>query len=365
MNALGVDVFISFKDGDSGDPGNDHLLARDLYDELNAHGVRAFFSPEAFTEHATSDYVGAIEEALDEASLLIVVGSSTDNLNSKWVRYEWQSFLNEILSGTKPSGSIFSLTAGLTPAQLPRPLRQFSNFPATRLVEFARMVAQEVPSRGSPRDSTGAASTPIPSRSPAAQQPGRSIKYTEFLKAPRDLDDVARAYASRSAAAENVGMFELLKAADTVRLAGISLNFICQQVSAPAVLKVLAKGTNICALFLDPDSTAMLQREHEEQHAPGTLATLTRINIAHLGGVRKLARSRGLAGALEIGLTGETPRFNMSIFDEDLCVVQPYMPVLRGVDSPTLVLARRSDQGLTQAFLDSFDGLWASRTQIG
>jgi hypothetical protein len=59
---------------------------------------------------------------------MIAVGTSTENLNSEWVRYEWDGFYNDILSGVKPSGKLFTYVAGLRPAQLPRTLRQTQTF---------------------------------------------------------------------------------------------------------------------------------------------------------------------------------------------------------------------------------------------
>lgn len=65
---------------------------------------------------------------MDSASILIAVGTSTDNLNSSWVRYEWDSFFNDIISGIKPDGQVYSLISGFNTADLPRALRQTQAF---------------------------------------------------------------------------------------------------------------------------------------------------------------------------------------------------------------------------------------------
>ncbi len=44
------------------------------------------------------------------------------------------------------------------------------------------------------------------------------------------------------------------------------------------------------------------------------------------------------AQRLELHVNDETIRFNILIVDRMLCVVQPYLPQARGVDSPTLVI---------------------------
>jgi hypothetical protein len=48
--------------------------------------------------------------------------------NSEWVRYEWDGFYNDILSGVKAGGKLFTYVAGLRTAQLPRTLGQTQTF---------------------------------------------------------------------------------------------------------------------------------------------------------------------------------------------------------------------------------------------
>jgi hypothetical protein len=47
-----------------------------------------------------------------------------ENLDSQWVRYEWDSFFNDILSSRKPKGRVFSYLSGVDVKGLPRTLRQ-------------------------------------------------------------------------------------------------------------------------------------------------------------------------------------------------------------------------------------------------
>ncbi len=57
----------------------------------------------------------------------------------------------------------------------------------------------------------------------------------------------------------------------------------------------------------------------------------------------------------------ETIRFNIVLIDNTVGVIQPYMPGLRGVDSPTFVLHRRwPDLGLFPMFEAVFCSLWAT-----
>ena len=61
---------------------------------------------------------------MDRAKTLIAVGTSPANLDSRWVRYEWDSFFNDILSGVKPDGRVFVYAVDLDVHALPRALRQ-------------------------------------------------------------------------------------------------------------------------------------------------------------------------------------------------------------------------------------------------
>ena len=67
-----------------------------------------FLSNVSLERLGISEYKKAIDDALDVAQVLVAVGTSRDNLVWRWVRYEWDSFFNDILSGVQPSGRIFS-----------------------------------------------------------------------------------------------------------------------------------------------------------------------------------------------------------------------------------------------------------------
>jgi hypothetical protein len=61
----------------------------------------------------------------------------------------------------------------------------------------------------------------------------------------------------------------------------------------------------------------------------------------------------------------ETIRFNIILTDDQVGVVQPYLPALRGIDSPTFVLHRRwPDLGLLPMFENVFSSLWQKSRRI-
>ena len=83
------DVFISFKNLDErGVPTRDAQLANEVYNFLRSKGLSVFISTVTLESLGVSNYKKAIDDALDAASIMVAVGTSTENLNSEWVRYE-------------------------------------------------------------------------------------------------------------------------------------------------------------------------------------------------------------------------------------------------------------------------------------
>lgn len=126
---MAYQVFISFKHlGTDGKKTPDSELAHQVHQNLSAAGVRAFISTVDLESQGIAGYKSVIDDALDDATVLIVVGTSPDNLLSRWVRYEWDGFVNDILSGVKLDGRVFAYTQGVSINELPRALRQTQCF---------------------------------------------------------------------------------------------------------------------------------------------------------------------------------------------------------------------------------------------
>lgn len=118
-------IFLSFKHLDAtGIPTRDSALAAELYRFLSSRGLRVFYSPASLEKLGESAFKRAIDNALDAAQVLVAVGTCSENLDARWVRYEWDSFFNDILSSKKPKGRLFTYIEGTDPASLPRTLRQ-------------------------------------------------------------------------------------------------------------------------------------------------------------------------------------------------------------------------------------------------
>lgn len=119
------DIFISFKNLDSeGRPTQDSIIAEEIFHFLEKKGLSVFNSNFSLEKLGASAYQKAIDLALDSAQILVAVGISEQNISSQWVRYEWESFYNDILSGRKINGRLFVYIEGFSISSLPRILRQ-------------------------------------------------------------------------------------------------------------------------------------------------------------------------------------------------------------------------------------------------
>lgn len=173
------------------------------------------------------------------------------------------------------------------------------------------------------------------------------------------FQDVTAVYATRSEFISNVPPHTLFDDATSIRACGLSLNLICQPYAEHGLRRLVERGGSIRCLFLDPDGSAIRQREQEEYHQPGTLSELTRINIRLLQERVREHVAEDARARLEIGTYDETIRFNIILVDERVGIVQPYLPAMRGIDSPTFVLERKwEDRGLFPVFEAVVSSLW-------
>lgn len=126
---LQAEVFISFKNSDfSGNPTRDSVIAKELYEELAARKVAVFYSNSTLLSLGQSVYKKSIDEALETTKVLVVVSTDVNFLMSEWVKYEWESFHQDILSGMKKQAQIVPYFGAFPREQIPRSLRDFQTF---------------------------------------------------------------------------------------------------------------------------------------------------------------------------------------------------------------------------------------------
>lgn len=178
------------------------------------------------------------------------------------------------------------------------------------------------------------------------------------------FSDVTGVYAMRSDFVSSVPTQALFDDAQDVRAAGLSLNIICQQYSEPKLREHIEAGATYRCAFLDPAGRAIKAREVEEGYPPGHLSALTELNVQTLVKRVRDKLSPEARERLQIRTYDETIRFNILLIDGQTCVIQPYLPEARGVDSPTFVVSRRwPTAGLYPMFDQIFTALW-ERSQI-
>lgn len=122
------EVFVSCKQtGSTGARTRDSRIAEHLEHALETRGIPTFRADSALQQLGRPDYSKAIGEALEQARVLVVVGTSAENVASEWVRYEWDTFLNEVRSQRK-RGQLVTVLESMSISQLPIELRQWQSF---------------------------------------------------------------------------------------------------------------------------------------------------------------------------------------------------------------------------------------------
>ncbi|MGD0770170.1 MAG: toll/interleukin-1 receptor domain-containing protein [Tepidisphaeraceae bacterium] len=95
-------------------------LAQQLFSFLQDSGRQVFFSDETLHQ---ANFGDAVDNGLKAAKSLVVVGTETEHFFKPWVRYEWQSFHNDILARRKPwETPLVTLAVKPDRNALPRPL---------------------------------------------------------------------------------------------------------------------------------------------------------------------------------------------------------------------------------------------------
>lgn len=140
------DVFISFKNTDSkGEFTRDREMAEQLYYALKEKNINAFYSNVSIAERGESHFGKMINEALEECDIFVAVGSSVENLKSQWVKYEIETFNNELLNGNKvlEKSAMYSfVTNDVRTNKLPMELRRCQSF--TQLEPLVNSICKRI-----------------------------------------------------------------------------------------------------------------------------------------------------------------------------------------------------------------------------
>lgn len=121
----------------------DFEIADRVFEYLTQHNKRVFLSERSLPAIGSAEYMKAIDQALNGARHLIVIGSTVENILSGWVEAEWRVFINEKRSGRKLGNILTIIPGALHPQHLPMSLRyyevlQLENALSPRLLEYLR-----------------------------------------------------------------------------------------------------------------------------------------------------------------------------------------------------------------------------------
>ncbi len=120
-------VFISFKNTDNNEFTQDKEIAEALYRYLSERGIKTFYSNITLFDFGEAAYKEVIDDALDEAKMMVVIGSKKDFLTSKWCKYEWFTYQQNILANIV-EGSIVTYLGNMELADVPTGLRHYQSF---------------------------------------------------------------------------------------------------------------------------------------------------------------------------------------------------------------------------------------------
>ncbi len=120
------DVFISYKETNNStkERTKDSLLAEDIYDALKKEGFNVFFSRISLEEKIGQDYEPNIEFALSTSKVMLLVGTSVDNINSTWVKSEWSRYM-KFMQRDRGKKTLIPCYVGFDPYELPMEISSF------------------------------------------------------------------------------------------------------------------------------------------------------------------------------------------------------------------------------------------------
>ena len=110
------DVFLCKK-------SEDVNIAKEICTFLENNGLTCFLSERDCPYSGQPNYYQTIDEALDNSTNLVVICSNSSFLESRWVKHEWQSFSNELLSSKGKGNLITIISRSVSRNDLPYTLR--------------------------------------------------------------------------------------------------------------------------------------------------------------------------------------------------------------------------------------------------
>jgi hypothetical protein len=77
------------KSGSNHAATKDSQIAKPVFNSLEKRGFKVFWSDESLKREVQRSFMTAITRALESAAVLVVVGTSVDNVQAPFVQHEW------------------------------------------------------------------------------------------------------------------------------------------------------------------------------------------------------------------------------------------------------------------------------------
>ncbi len=120
-------VFISFKNTENNEFTKDKQISEQLYKYLEEKGVKTFYSNITLLDFGESAYKEVIDDVIDEVCIMVVIGSKKEYLTSRWCKYEWHTYQQNILANIV-QGSIITYLGDMELSEVPTAIRHYQSF---------------------------------------------------------------------------------------------------------------------------------------------------------------------------------------------------------------------------------------------
>lgn len=117
---MNYDVFISCK-------SEDYIYAEEIYNFLTANGFNTFLAYNELRLLGDAEFRRAISTAMKSAYHMIIFASDARHIDSTWVYYEWDMFLNAKLKGFK-EGQIMTILKDVEVEDINMDLWKYESF---------------------------------------------------------------------------------------------------------------------------------------------------------------------------------------------------------------------------------------------
>ncbi len=188
------DIFICYKESAADKQRTpESVAAQRVYNELTNQGYRVFFSRITLEDKLGTKFEPYIFAALNSARVMLVFGSSYDNVNSIWVRNEWSRYKQ--IMAADPRRVIIPCYVGMDPEDMPKELCDFHGQDMNKVgaeLDLAHGVSKYFPERHKAASIPAAAGMPMANTGTTSA--AKMLKIGTESLAAEDWNDAMNAF---------------------------------------------------------------------------------------------------------------------------------------------------------------------------